>query len=576
MIMIWIFAIISILLTPNLASADVPVFDSRNNKVLLDTKQLIDERTEILNQMIAGIFRKEIGITKSGAKEDPAIQEIIASVQSGSATPCEALGNSLDCIASKITEQSMVNLAAQYQARLEGEDENGAAAKEPDGDPINTFTDGKFYVPDYGQYYANVATNEREIFLGSTLGDADPLQVKANLAPYLKDTIPQLVSKSLKSEDFENRVKSTMPENEDDFFATWEALISPQNSPEGVYLSFLDEAQFREQTALAIAQEELNSPGIIPTKDCDYADVNGKKLIGNCIITNPAGQNVAAAGQIPIIDRERASNADELSDIQKVASKPGEGENTFIGPSIMTAGNDATRKNSSLYNVDQLINLAAKIIASIFNGTAKTAPTPTPRVSPTPTPAQRPVMIDSPANGTYANGDVSVSVTSTAPGTVAVQFYVDGVPYGLPVAGTGTFNTTIDTDILTEGPHVITAVALDSNNAQIGTSNPVTIFVDRTPPAISALRTSDSETNIRGNTNITADASDNGNKKLVSVEFFLNGISIGFGNLQMGLHRLIGWDSTSFVNGTYQLIAVATDRAGNTTETTPLAITINN
>jgi len=44
----------------------------------------------------------------------------------------------------------------------------------------------------------------------------------------------------------------------------------------------------------------------------------------------------------------------------------------------------------------------------------------------------------------------------------------------------------------------------------------------------------------------------------------------------MGLHRLIGWDSTSFVNGTYQLIAVATDRAGNTTETTPLAITINN
>ena len=106
MIMIWIFAIITFLITPGLAYADVPVFDGTTHTILRETKQLIDERTSILNQMIAGIFRKEIGISKSGAAEDPAIQEIIDAVKAGKKAPCEALGNSLDCMASKINAKS--------------------------------------------------------------------------------------------------------------------------------------------------------------------------------------------------------------------------------------------------------------------------------------------------------------------------------------------------------------------------------------------------------------------------------------------------------------------------------------
>src|SRR3989344_410774 len=589
MIMIWIFAIITFLITPGLAYADVPVFDGTTHTILRETKQLIDERTSILNQMIAGIFRKEIGISKSGAAEDPAIQEIIDAVKAGKKAPCEALGNSLDCMASKITAQSMRNLAAQYQDRLEGvkADDQGVKTPiaEPDGDPANTFTDGKFYVSDYGQYYANVATNEREIFLESTLGDDDPLQIKENLAPHLKDSIPQLVSKSLKTEDFEAQVKSTMPAGSegfiDDFtqggYEAWGALISPQNSPAFVYLSFLDEEQTREQAALAIAQEELNSPGIIPTKDCDYTDQDGKKLIGNCKITNPAGQNVTAFGQIPIVDRERAGVGDELSDIQEVEPKPGEGENVFIGPDTVVLGNEATRNNASLYDIDQLISLASRLIASLFSNTIKPKPTPTPTLTPTPTPPSNSVTINSPKNGEFVKGNKVISVDSTVPGPAAVQFKVDGVNFGAPVTGSGPYTITLNTDTLTEGAHIITATALNSNNVAIKTGDPITITVDRTAPAISGLNTSDNNLNIQGNTNITVNAADAGTQNLVAVEFFLNGISIGAGTLQNGLQRLQNWDSTAFGNGTYELSAVATDRAGNKNEiNTPIAIVINN
>src|SRR3989344_1893513 len=59
MIMIWIFAIITFLITPSLAYADVPVFDGTTHTILRETKQLIDERTSILNQMMPGFLEKK-------------------------------------------------------------------------------------------------------------------------------------------------------------------------------------------------------------------------------------------------------------------------------------------------------------------------------------------------------------------------------------------------------------------------------------------------------------------------------------------------------------------------------------
>src|SRR3989344_5431211 len=87
MIMIWIFAIITFLVTPGLAHADVPVFDGTTHTILRETKQLIDERTSILNQMIAGIFRKKTPPPNPGGGENREIKEIIPPVESAVSFP---------------------------------------------------------------------------------------------------------------------------------------------------------------------------------------------------------------------------------------------------------------------------------------------------------------------------------------------------------------------------------------------------------------------------------------------------------------------------------------------------------
>ena len=493
MIMIWIFAIITFLVTPGLAHADVPVFDGTTHTILRETKQLIDERTSILNQMIAGIFRKEIAPTQSGAAEDPAIQEIISAVESGGELPC----NSLDCLASKITAQSMRNLQRKYQDRLEGVEveryENGAIISETpitdaNGNPINTFTDGKFYVPNYSQYFGNVIENEREAFLGSTLGNGDDLQIKQNLALHLQESIPKLVSEALKTEDFADRVKSTMPADSegfmDDFtqggFDALEALLAPENSVDGAYLAFLGEEQAREQAALEDAQFKLNSPGIIPTEECETVEENGKKILVNCKITNPAGQNVAAFGEIPIIDRVRASNGDELTDIQETEPATGaNGKSVFIGPNTVVGGNDATRKNASLYNIDQLINLAARLIADIFRNTNRPRPTPTPRPSPTPSPSPTPgatsVSVTSPQNNAQVSGTVPVTASATGvPQVAGVQFYINGSPFG-PEDTASPYTFVWDTGLFSNGAATITALVRDTANNTSSNSISVTI-----------------------------------------------------------------------------------------------------
>lgn len=189
------------------------------------------------------------------------------------------------------------------------------------------------------------------------------------------------------------------------------------------------------------------------------------------------------------------------------------------------------------------------------------------------------VAITAPADGAYVNGNVTVtgSVSATLIGSAAsMQFILDGANLGSPVLGTGTFSTSIDTNPLTEGSHTLQAIAYDAAGVVLGTSNNSVMIVDRTPPTISNLRTSDNPTNIRGQVNIFADANDSGNMKIVTVEFLINGSVIGTGTLNNGTFRLRDWQSKNFANGTYQLTARATDRVGLTATTPPLSITINN
>ena len=94
------------------------------------------------------------------------------------------------------------------------------------------------------------------------------------------------------------------------------------------------------------------------------------------------------------------------------------------------------------------------------------------------------VAITSPSPGTYSSGVQTVSGTATA--GKDVKIYDGTTELGVAVAGlTGLYEFT--TPALADGPHELSAVAVDQNGVILGTSQKVTINIDSTPPTIEQL-----------------------------------------------------------------------------------------
>jgi len=91
------------------------------------------------------------------------------------------------------------------------------------------------------------------------------------------------------------------------------------------------------------------------------------------------------------------------------------------------------------------------------------------------------VTVTSPAPGATVSAVVSIGATvADASPITAVQFYVDGVPVGVPLT-TAPYLTFWDTLMVPDGQHTLTASATDAFNLT-GTSNPVTVTVDNSHP----------------------------------------------------------------------------------------------
>ncbi|HME73830.1 MAG TPA: Ig-like domain-containing protein, partial [Myxococcota bacterium] len=92
------------------------------------------------------------------------------------------------------------------------------------------------------------------------------------------------------------------------------------------------------------------------------------------------------------------------------------------------------------------------------------------------------VQLLSPAAGSTVNAVITLSATATAQiGVPSVQFYVDNVALGSPVTAPP-FMTTWDTQTVTNGAHVLSAVATDQSGLA-GSSSPVSVTVDNSHPA---------------------------------------------------------------------------------------------
>jgi hypothetical protein len=177
------------------------------------------------------------------------------------------------------------------------------------------------------------------------------------------------------------------------------------------------------------------------------------------------------------------------------------------------------------------------------------------------------VSISAPLNNAhFITGDV-VAITAAATdadGTVAsVEFFVDGVSIGIKNAAPFTINYTS-----TAGTHSLTARATDNLGAQ-KTSAAVSIIVgNNIPPTDSIVAPLNNANFVTGDVvTINASAHDL-DGTVASVEFFVDGVSIGLKN---AAPYTINWTS---VLGTHTLTAKATDNKGASTTSAPVVVKV--
>jgi len=186
------------------------------------------------------------------------------------------------------------------------------------------------------------------------------------------------------------------------------------------------------------------------------------------------------------------------------------------------------------------------------------------------------VSIAAPAAGATISGNgATVTATATAAAGLtigSVQFQVDSANVGAPVTS-APYSIALDTTKLTNGPHVLTAVATDSANTP-GLSAPVNVTVNNTATTVS-IATPAAGATVSGSLTVSASAIPGSGLTITSVQFKLDNAGVG-APVTVGPYSL-ALDTTKLSNGPHTLVAVATDSANNTvTSTPPTGITVNN
>jgi large repetitive protein len=214
-------------------------------------------------------------------------------------------------------------------------------------------------------------------------------------------------------------------------------------------------------------------------------------------------------------------------------------------------------------------NLSA--FSTPFNVQVDTVPPPTPST---------PDLTDASDHGISNTDNLTNVVTPafTSNGEVGstITLFDSGTPVGSGVVNSAGL-ATIVTSTLADGPHTITAQAVDVAGNLSGFSGPITVTIQSTPPSISVLDLPDSnDSGISNNDNIT-----NVNKPTlvgtatpgVTVDL-LNGATViattnasAAGNFQFTLSTL--------ADGVYNLRARASDAAGNQAASPILTLTID-
>jgi hypothetical protein len=181
------------------------------------------------------------------------------------------------------------------------------------------------------------------------------------------------------------------------------------------------------------------------------------------------------------------------------------------------------------------------------------------------------VTVTSPAEGATVSGSVLVEASaSDDTGVTQVAFSVDGGAIGTDTNGADGWSVSWDTATELDGAHTVTATATDTRGQTASDSNGVA--VDNTRPVVAVTSPLTGAT-VSGTIPVEATASDN--RTVASVQFFLDGSSIGTDTSTTGGWS-VSWDTTAAADGTHSLSATARDAAGNATTSAPVVVTVDN
>jgi hypothetical protein len=180
------------------------------------------------------------------------------------------------------------------------------------------------------------------------------------------------------------------------------------------------------------------------------------------------------------------------------------------------------------------------------------------------------VALTAPAAG-IVSGTTTVSANASDDRGVAnVQFKLDGANLGSPVTS-APYSIAWDTRAAGNGPHRLTAVALDVGGNST-TSAPVDVTVDNgIPPTVSVTAPAEGAT-LTGTSTLTATAASA--RGIANVQFKVDGASAGAPVANAPF--TFAWDSTTVPNGAHTITAVATDTNANTTTSAAVHVTTSN
>src|SRR2546425_565089 len=183
------------------------------------------------------------------------------------------------------------------------------------------------------------------------------------------------------------------------------------------------------------------------------------------------------------------------------------------------------------------------------------------------------VTITAPPASASVAGILGVAASATDNvGVVGVQFRLDGANLG-GEATVAPYSVSWNTTTALTGAHTLTATARDATG-NTATSAPVTVSVsnaDSTPPTV-AITAPPAGASVAGTIAVAASATDN--VGVVGVQFRLDGANLG-GEATVAPYS-VSWNTTTALNGTHILTAVARDAAGNSTASAGVSVTVVN